>query len=1232
MAAAISKPPMIEPIEPRLLESERDFAFQVVSLMEQGVAVSDANGFLRYVNAAMSRLTGRAASDLLGKKTDDIFVPEDRAAQSEHGQRRMRGESSVYLAQLLRPDGGRVPVSISASPFMLNGKFYGSTAVLEDLTEKAHWQNELQAERDFATQILDTVGQGISVTNPGGTVDYVNPALARMFGCEAKDLIGANTEKLFVAEDLWIVAQQRLARLAGKTSSYEARLKRASGEPFWVSITSAPRWQDGQFTGTISAITDLSARRAQESALEESEARFRTLIERSPGAIVVHRDGVVLYVNPACVEMFGGSSASNYIGLNIFDFAHPADREGAIERSKHVMQSGDMMPAAQFRAVTATGQVIQVETRGFRIFYDGGPALCSTLYDVTARNEAAEASAIINRRSEIFGDLARDLSEATDQRAAAIRIVEAAQELIGWDASWLRLWDADSGSFSAILDFDTYDGQILPLPEAEQKQLFRPSPIILKVITDGPQIVLRDSPDDVGARDYVHGNGQPALSLLFAPIVRGEEFIGVLSVQSYTPKAYDKSHLDLLTALAAHSAGAIARLQSVDALKESEARFKYAIDATEDGIWDWNIVGNQVYFSPQWKRLLGYRPDEVEDDLDFFFKAIHPDDVQSIQTTLDDHLAGRTPVKMSEVRLKTKSGGYRWFADRGKVVAWAADGKPARMVGTITDITSQKDTETNLQDSERRYRALVEWSPEPSAVHRGGRLVYVNPAFLRLVQVNTVEEALKYSLLDYVHPDDRQFAMERMQAVASGAPMAPLVEMRGTRPNGTDMFVETQGTAIMFDGAPAVHVVVRDISQRRQAEAARATLEAQLRESQKMQAIGTLAGGIAHDFNNILAIILGNVELASQDAKDARELESLGEIRKAATRARDLVRQILSFSRRQPAERKRIRLQPVVAEGARLLKATLPARLALHVHLADDVPPTMADATQIEQVVLNLCTNAMQAIPLGNGNIRIQLDVVSLDRDLPGHPAAAAWTSEQRRNMVRLTVADDGPGMHEDVLARIFEPFFTTKAVDEGTGLGLSVVHGIVEGHDGAILCESELGRGSTFTVYLPPATADGGGDVQAVIETPAATEGRVGAPIAPQSGSPAVRVFYLDDDESLVFLIERLLGRRGFVLKGFTDQQAALKALADQPDQCDVLITDYNMPGMTGLEVARVARAIRPDLPVCIASGFLDERLREQAHAAGVNNLIFKATAVDDFCEAFVEVVNTLAGGQRGV
>ncbi len=254
----------------------------------------------------------------------------------------------------------------------------------------------------------------------------------------------------------------------------------------------------------------------------------------------------------------------------------------------------------------------------------------------------------------------------------------------------------------------------------------------------------------------------------------------------------------------------------------------------------------------------------------------------------------------------------------------------------------------------------------------------------------------------------------------------------------------------------------------------REVAEAQLREVQKMQALGTLAGGIAHDFNNIIATILGNAELAREDAaNNAKALESLDEITKAARRGRELVRQILSYSRRQPSEFKRIALCPVLEEAARLLRSTLPARVKLLVDCATDVPSILADATQIQQVVLNLATNALQAMRDMRGVIDIRLDTVFLDAAMVvAHPALYALQEQHPGNTVRLSVSDTGPGMSEEVRARIFEPFFTTKPVGEGTGLGLSVVHGIVSAHGGVVEVESEPGRGATFTIYLPVAGA----------------------------------------------------------------------------------------------------------------------------------------------------------------
>lgn len=280
------------------------------------------------------------------------------------------------------------------------------------------------------------------------------------------------------------------------------------------------------------------------------------------------------------------------------------------------------------------------------------------------------------------------------------------------------------------------------------------------------------------------------------------------------------------------------------------------------------------------------------------------------------------------------------------------------------------------------------------------------------------------------------------------------------------VFSVATGTIIAFSRSISENALARV----RREIVEREVAEAQLREAQKMQALGTLAGGIAHDFNNIIATILGNAELAHEDAAgNAKALESLEEITKAARRGRELVRQILSYSRRQPSEFKRIALYPVLEEAARLLRSTLPARVELLLDCATDVPPILADATQIQQVVLNLATNALQAMRDTRGVIDIRLDTVFLDAAMvAAHPALYALQEQHPGNTVRLSVSDTGPGMSEEVRARIFEPFFTTKQVGDGTGLGLSVVHGIVSAHGGVVEVESEPGRGATFTIYLP--------------------------------------------------------------------------------------------------------------------------------------------------------------------
>ncbi len=435
------------------------------------------------------------------------------------------------------------------------------------------------------------------------------------------------------------------------------------------------------------------------------------------------------------------------------------------------------------------------------------------------------------------------------------------------------------------------------------------------------------------------------------------------------------------------------------------------------------------------------------------------------------------------------------------------------------------------------------------------------------------------------------------------------------------------------------HVVLTfiDITSLKTAQAEQKTLQAQLSQSQKMEALGTLAGGVAHDFNNILAAILGNADLARQDlTHDAPARESLHEISTAARRGRELVRQILAFSRQQPAERTRVDVGAILAETCNLMRAAMPPHVQLLHDCHPDTPPLLADATQLGQVLINLGTNAVHALEGRPGRVECQLDgLKGHDPRLPAEVAQAC--AEAGVDAVRLRVSDNGCGMTEAVRSRIFEPFFTTKVVGRGTGLGLPVVLGIVQVHGGAIDVESRPGKGTTFTLYFPaapdgppglaldPVVGHAGADP--VTMAPRPPEGAETAlletpPMADAPPADQPHILYLDDDDTLVFLVRRLLERRGYRVTSFTDQQLAVNAVREQPEAFQLLLTDYNMPGMSGLDVARAVLAINPKLPVAVASGYITDELQAEAKTAGVREVVFKTDAVEAFCEVVARLV----------
>ena len=439
---------------------------------------------------------------------------------------------------------------------------------------------------------------------------------------------------------------------------------------------------------------------------------------------------------------------------------------------------------------------------------------------------------------------------------------------------------------------------------------------------------------------------------------------------------------------------------------------------------------------------------------------------------------------------------------------------------------------------------------------------------------------------------------------------AMLGEMTARTASGRELAVEVSVSFEQHADGETTTVFARDLTARKRAEERRGELELQLRESHKMQAVGTMAGGIAHDFNNILGAILGNVELARADCPpDSPVQESLREIAKAGRRARDLVRQILTFSRNEPPRRTPVRLEAVLHDTERLLRVTLPPTVNLQVRAASTLPTMLADATQVEQAVLNLCTNAIQAMGGRRGHVAVHAQVAHPEARVRERLALPAG------RYIAITVRDDGPGMDADTLARVFEPFFTTKPVGQGTGLGLAVVHGVMRAHGGAVDVRSTPGEGSCFTLYFPAADDDvQAPDFMASSPAPLSFE-------APGEG-PQRHVMYVDDDQALVFLVQRLLRRRGYKVSGFTDPRAALAALAEEPWTYDLLVTDYNMPGFSGLDLLREVQKLHPDLPVALASGYVTQEIEEAAMRAGARALVHKPNDVEELCATVQRLV----------
>ncbi len=645
-----------------------------------------------------------------------------------------------------------------------------------------------------------------------------------------------------------------------------------------------------------------------------------------------------------------------------------------------------------------------------------------------------------------------------------------------------------------------------------------------------------------------------------------------------------------------------------ESLRESETRFRDAMQRAPIGMALVDLNGRWLEVNPALCAIVGYTRDEL---LKLDFQSItHPDDRIRDEQHLHRLVAREVGSYHREKRYVHKAGHPVWVNVHVSSVAHA-DGSPRHLVSQIIDVSERRRTEQALRESQTRLMQAMDatklghWEFNLATE----RFIFDDNCYKLLGTTAAAEGGFEMEADAYDHRFLPPEEIPRVKAVTEQA-MAELapgqmteIEHRFLRADGSSGVMLVR-FAIERDAAGRpirAYGLSQDVTEQARAAHQHRMLEEQLRHAQKMDALGTLAGGIAHDFNNILTGIMGNLQLASIDLPATHPVQvPLREANRASVRARDHVMRVLTFSRRYQGERTVTPLGPVLQEAVQLLRASLPATIDIQASIAADCPPVPADAAQIHQVVMNLGTNAAHAMRDRGGRIGIELQGMEPDRALlDRHPQIKPG------HRVRLVVRDNGSGMDAKVLARIFEPFFTTKAPDEGTGLGLAMVHGIVEDHGGAITVASTVGQGTTFTLYFPAAS------------TPATAPAAPAAPAAIQRAEPfgqGRKVMIIDDDEGVLKLGRALLKLAGFVADEFAHPAEALEKFAQDPDSYAAIVSDLTMPGMTGVELAKRCRAIRPDIPFMLTSGYLDTQTQGGAQESGITHFVRKPFDIAEF------------------
>ncbi|MCF8034563.1 MAG: PAS domain S-box protein [Desulfarculaceae bacterium] len=1109
-----------------------------------GVALIEADGNYLYLNPGFTRLTGYTMEDLpSGAAWFRLAFPDRELRQeviatwqqeldfAEPGQVRPR----TY--PVMCKDGSRKQILFR--PVTLSGGEQLMTC--EDVSQQEQAARVMAESEERHRALLDSLQEGVVLVGRDGSLLSWNRAAARITGFDARRMLGRNTREagwpLYLPDGSPCPPENlpsSLVLASGEPVSERLYIYKGDNGERWLSTNGQPLFQDdsGKPTAASISFTDVTESREAHQALKASEAKFRLLADNMADVVwTLDRDRRFTYVSPSVQRLLGYDlSELHHLSPRVIMPSNWQDAATQIKQQMRAMQGQDPAKASlvvENLLQAKDGRQVMVESLIRRLYNDQGEFIGYTgaSRDVTERKlteQALKASEEKFSRLYMTSPVWMSLNRVDD--GVYLEVNQAFEQITGYSR------DEAVGKASVQLG-------LWPDP-AERSQVVD----MLKA-----QGSLHQKP-----MEFCMRSGERRRFLWSSELITLQDDQVMLNV------LLDVTELE----------------RAEQALAESEQSFRTVVENSLAGIY---VIqgGRFTYVNPRLAQMLGYdSPGELRGAVPW--DLVHPEDremVRNLGSAREEH---HLEPNCYTFRVMTKDGGVLWLETMGAHAQYR--GAPAN-VGNVIDITQRKAAEQALKESEEQYRLLVSTAQDAIYIIQGGKLVFANPMVERITG-RSARELSQTSFAELLHPDDLDLATKRYQQRLAGEKAPDNYPMRVVATDGKTRWIQASAVPLTWKGRPAILYVARDTTEQRR-------MEARLRQSQKLEAVGTLAGGIAHDFNNILAAIMGYTELSLAEAPAGSHLaENLDEVLIASKRARDLVRQILSFSRQSKHQLRPLALAEAVEEVLRLIRASIPSNVALEADL-ESRARVMADPVQIHQLLMNLCANAAQALEDSGGTIWINLreEELSPDDEAVG-PALPAGP------YLLLSVADDGPGVPPEVRDRIFEPFFTTKETGRGSGLGLSAAHGIVQGHQGAIRLEDRPGGGTVFRVLLPEVDQDYVEEAP-LPEPPRAKDGE--------------RVMFVDDEPSLVEIARHILSRLGYRVDGYTSSTEALAAFQAQPDAFDLVITDQTMPSMTGAALVREIKELRPELPVIIATGFSRQLSPEQARQAGVAAFVMK-------------------------